>query len=567
MADGRRRQIAPVRKLVAAVLGTLATFIILFGAGMTSWAIVALGVALLILAIGLVAVTSVRGGARAWVAGIGHVHSVSEPPASSAFGRCELQIVIDAPGVPARSVKIRDPRVPVSKWPDPGATLPIMVAIDDQRHVRILWDEVLTHAEAAASTDLPPPFDDIDPLGDDVLIEQDAPPWADTRDHDQLNPPGGVPHRDDLADDLAGLREEPVVVRQTPGGTIVLEGTVVDPPPPAALPRRPRPTPGPGGRPRRPSPVPSSAATLGPTQPDVATGDPVAGTPGPDTDPPAARSATDRPEVPPAQRTAPDPTPSDAPTPDLEHPTARMPSPAPIPEPRTPEQVTPEPTRPEPPTVPQQATGRRPEPVDDEIDVALDDPEPAPGPDPAAKDDRAPIAGSRTGAGGHIGPAQPDAGRGTPDDAALAADDEAFLADLRATAQPGQRGGSGPIAGVGITLLVTDLDRSVAFYRDMLGFLEIDGGEGNAVLASGSTRLVLRAIPEVAPINRRLVHLNLEVDDIDTAHQDLLAKGVRFTYAPRAVNRGAKLELWAAAFRDPDGHGIALTQWRDRTSG
>ena len=41
-------------------------------------------------------------------------------------------------------------------------------------------------------------------------------------------------------------------------------------------------------------------------------------------------------------------------------------------------------------------------------------------------------------------------------------------------------------------VLVTDLDRSLAFYRDMLGFLEIDGGEGNAVLASGRTRLVLR---------------------------------------------------------------------------
>ena len=39
---------------------------------------------------------------------------------------------------------------------------------------------------------------------------------------------------------------------------------------------------------------------------------------------------------------------------------------------------------------------------------------------------------------------------------------------------------------------------------------------------------------------------------------------MRFTYAPRVVNRGSKLEVWAAAFRDPDGHGIALTQWRER---
>ncbi len=77
---------------------------------------------------------------------------------------------------------------------------------------------------------------------------------------------------------------------------------------------------------------------------------------------------------------------------------------------------------------------------------------------------------------------------------------------------------------------------------------------------------MLREIPEVSPITRRLVHLNLEVGDVIAVYENLRAKGVKFTYAPRAVNRGAKLELWAAAFRDPDGHGIALTQWRSRVN-
>ncbi|WP_423791126.1 VOC family protein [Micromonospora cathayae] len=98
----------------------------------------------------------------------------------------------------------------------------------------------------------------------------------------------------------------------------------------------------------------------------------------------------------------------------------------------------------------------------------------------------------------------------------------------------------------------------------MLGFTEVDRGSGNAVLASGSTRLVLREVSEAAPISRRLVHVNLEVDDIQAAYARLRDSGVRFTYAPRVVNRGAKLDVWAAAFRDPDGHGIALTQWRTR---
>ncbi|XXG10672.1 VOC family protein [Micromonospora sp. SH-82] len=122
-----------------------------------------------------------------------------------------------------------------------------------------------------------------------------------------------------------------------------------------------------------------------------------------------------------------------------------------------------------------------------------------------------------------------------------------------------------PIAGVGITVLVTDLGRSLEFYRDVLGFTEVDRGSGNAVLASGTTRLVLREVTEAAPISRRLVHVNLEVNDIQAAYERLRDTGLRFTYAPRVVNRGTKLEVWAAAFRDPDGHGIALTQWRTLT--
>ncbi|MDW5327333.1 VOC family protein [Plantactinospora sp. KLBMP9567] len=564
MADGRRRQVAPVRKLVAAVLGTFATFVILFGFGMRSWAIAVLGVALLALAIALVAFTAVRSGPRAWVTGIGHVHSVTEPPASSTFGRCELQIVIDAPGVPGRSVRIRDPRVPVSKWPDPGATLPIMVAIDDQRHVRILWDEVLTHAEAAASGDLPPEFHDFDPGDDDILIEQEAPPWArGGRDDPYADaPPGGAPATEDLTeDDLAPLRddleplrndleplrddrgtsrEEPVVMRQTPGGTIVLEGTLVDPPSTAPLPRRSRPTPGPGGRNRRPRPAPGSNTR------DSATG---AAAPVSDA-PPAPRSA--EPDVPatgtggdgtglletppvPEARSADVPPAGPAPAePDLE-------SPRPAPEPTAADSSR---------SATTPGTGGTGPADTDEIDISLDDPDPDLDPDA----DLDPDLDLRAGAAPR-------------DDLAAPSDDEAILADLIATQPPARLGGSGPIAGVGITLLVTDLERSIAFYRDLLGFFEIDGGEGNAILASGATRLVLRAIREVAPINRRLVHLNLEVNDVTSFYEELLAKGVKFTYAPRAVNRGAKLELWAAAFRDPDGHGIALTQWRSRATG
>ncbi|SBT64873.1 Glyoxalase-like domain-containing protein [Micromonospora sediminicola] len=425
MANGGNRTIAPVRKLIGAVLGTVATFVTVFGLGMTSWAIVALGVALLVLAIAL---ATVRGGGRTWVVGLGHVHSASEPPTQYAFGRCELQLVIDAPGLPPRSKKIIEPRVPVAKWPSLGQALPVRVALDDQRHVRVLWDEVPTHAEtAAAVADLPPEYAGPDPL-DEPLIAQEAPPWAGRAPEDEFRddyPPAPDPFLDDVPPRPED--REPVVVHQRPGGPVVLEGQLVEPAAANPLPRR--------------APAPRAPAEERDTVPVG--------------------------------------------------------------------------------TVPV-----------DPIDVPLDAPdEPS---DPTARADAPPTAEEL---------------------------DEAIFGP---SADPEPDELASPISGVGITLLVTDLDRSLDFYRE-LGFDELDRGEGNAVLSSGPTRLVLRRVTGAAPISRRLVHVNLEVDDIQAAYERLRESGVRFTYAPRVVNRGTKLEVWAAAFRDPDGHGVALTQWRTLT--
>ncbi|MDG4805738.1 VOC family protein [Micromonospora sp. WMMD1120] len=474
MANGGNRPIAPVRKLIGTVLGTVATFVVLFGLGMTSWAIVALGVALLVLAIAL---ATVRGGGRTWVVGVGHVHSASEPPTQYAFGRCELQLVIDAPGLPPRSKKIIEPRVPVSKWPSLGQTLPIRVALDDQRHVKVLWDEVPTHAEtAAAVADLPPEFADADAM-DELLIQQDAPPWADRAPDDDFRDPVGDPFRDPLSPDPARadpLRDdpgvppeerEPVVLHQSPGGPVVLEGVVVEQQQGAGLPRRATPAPRPAAEERFDE---TSADRY-----DRPAEDPLRATATPTT-PPVDAPAGSRAETPPAQRTGP---------------------------------VAEDPA--------------------DPLDLPLDDP-------------------STTG------PA-----RETVTDEEL--DEAIFGFEGRAATDP-----TGPISGVGLTLLVTDLSRSLDFYRDVLGFTEVDQGAHNAVLAFGATRLVLREVTGAAPISRRLVHVNLEVSDIEAAYERLRGSGVRFTYAPRVVNRGTKLEVWAAAFRDPDGHGVALTQWRER---
>ncbi|GAB7047854.1 VOC family protein [Catenuloplanes indicus] len=282
MANGTR-PIAPIRKVSAAVLGTIAVFIMLFGAGMTSWPIAALGIALLVLAISLLVTNVMRRGPRALVQGTAEVRSISEAPVGQQYGRAEMQVRIDAPGLPIADVRIRDPRVPVNKWPDPGALLPVLVAMDDMRYARIQWDDVLTHAEAAAGMGetafLAPADEDVD----EMLREAEQTPWdrrADdnpggtplytdegyaaspyaTESYPPEPPAGGgggapaggdIPHGRTPQDD----RPNPVVIRETPGGGIVLEGSFVakDDPGVTQLPHRAR----------RPRPHRTDAATAG----------------------------------------------------------------------------------------------------------------------------------------------------------------------------------------------------------------------------------------------------------------------------------------------------------------
>lgn len=673
MANGRRPITLP-RGLTAAVLGVLAFFVASAGAGMQSWAIVALGAALGILAISLIVVPSVRGGERAYVAGTAHVVTVSEAPASSLYGRCELQIVVDAPGLPPAAVKIRDPRVPVSKWPDLGATLPIMVAVDDPRRVRILWDDVQTHAEAAAEEQYFPGYGGQrgeDPEEEDPLdIPMDAPAPVDLLDPMEEAEPATT----DLTDDLAHLRDrtndlpdltsdlaDPPHLRDQPGEGRAATGPEPEPTPvasadPPPAPRGPSPAwvdvdnaaaqtataassradsgvprSRPSPRPYRPSGPASSDAPAGraadqagataagatagsatatvvaepdhiadnePSPGEPAPGEPLAAEPARPTNGETAQPAGNETARLAAGETTLGETASDKTGPgETARPTAgetaysETARPAAgggargetgrpgagngvrsgaVGRPGIPTARRPEGALQDREGAPRQAAPLRPEAAPEVLFEAIAEAAPAAFIKPTAFPERTTVPEPRTAA--------EQAPRQTFNDghAVIRERDDMPTARVTAieldlgdliTAYPSARPGpAGSIHGVGITMLVTDLARSIAFYRDMLGFAEIDGGDGNAVLASGDTRIVLRSARDVPRVNRRLVHLNLEVGDVNAVYQELRSKGVRFTYPPRAANRGERLELWAAAFRDPDGHGIAITQWRNRTA-
>ncbi|HEX6231301.1 MAG TPA: VOC family protein [Actinomycetota bacterium] len=116
--------------------------------------------------------------------------------------------------------------------------------------------------------------------------------------------------------------------------------------------------------------------------------------------------------------------------------------------------------------------------------------------------------------------------------------------------------GLGPIGQIHVS--VTDLEGSVAFYRDTLGLplLFTVPGQSMAFFDAGGVRLYL-GVPETAELRSNPL-LYFRVDDIQEAHRTLRGRGVRFRDEPHVVHRADGVELWMAFFVDPDGTTLAL---------
>jgi catechol 2,3-dioxygenase-like lactoylglutathione lyase family enzyme len=109
-----------------------------------------------------------------------------------------------------------------------------------------------------------------------------------------------------------------------------------------------------------------------------------------------------------------------------------------------------------------------------------------------------------------------------------------------------------------IHVSVTDVDRSVAFYRDVLGipFLFRVPGQPMAFFDCDGVRLYL-GIPESEDFRTRGL-LYFTVQDIAEAHRVLVDRGVSFRDGPHLVHRTEGSELHMAFFTDPDGNNLAL---------
>lgn len=111
-----------------------------------------------------------------------------------------------------------------------------------------------------------------------------------------------------------------------------------------------------------------------------------------------------------------------------------------------------------------------------------------------------------------------------------------------------------------VILRVTDLDESVEFWTDTVG-LSLSGKAGSfAFLNAGDVQLILNQVDD-RPDDASLTEIVFEVADIHRDHQALVQRGVPFEIEPRPVTSDGDRELWAAHFRDPDGHLASVVGW------
>ena len=108
-----------------------------------------------------------------------------------------------------------------------------------------------------------------------------------------------------------------------------------------------------------------------------------------------------------------------------------------------------------------------------------------------------------------------------------------------------------------IAVVVHDLERAVAFYRDALGVPLQFRVPHLAFFDCAGVRLMLSA-PEKPEHDHPGSILYFKVADLHGAHATLQSRGVSFIDAPHLIARMPDHELWMAFFEDSEGNTLAL---------
>jgi methylmalonyl-CoA/ethylmalonyl-CoA epimerase len=111
-----------------------------------------------------------------------------------------------------------------------------------------------------------------------------------------------------------------------------------------------------------------------------------------------------------------------------------------------------------------------------------------------------------------------------------------------------------------IALHADDLDRAVAFYRDVLGmrFLFQASPPGLAFFDCGGIRLMIDAIKEKEIPERINSLIYYKVENLQAVYEELMSRGVTFESKPHLIAKMPDHELWMAFLRDSEKNYIGL---------
>jgi methylmalonyl-CoA/ethylmalonyl-CoA epimerase len=108
-----------------------------------------------------------------------------------------------------------------------------------------------------------------------------------------------------------------------------------------------------------------------------------------------------------------------------------------------------------------------------------------------------------------------------------------------------------------IAVPVTDIDRAVAFYRDVLGMRFLfQAPPGLGFFDCAGVRLMLDLPARDRAGQGGVIYF--QVSDLQAAFETLSARGAVFEAKPHLIARMPDHELWMAFFRDPDRNVLAL---------
>jgi catechol 2,3-dioxygenase-like lactoylglutathione lyase family enzyme len=108
-----------------------------------------------------------------------------------------------------------------------------------------------------------------------------------------------------------------------------------------------------------------------------------------------------------------------------------------------------------------------------------------------------------------------------------------------------------------ISIIVHDLQRAIAFYRDKLGLPLLFTAGNLAFFDCGGVRLMLGPA-ETPELDHPSSILYFRVPDINAAHQRLVDQGVRIEAPPRLIAPMPTHNLWMSGFRDSEGNILEL---------